>query len=83
MNNLIIPNHSNNLTRRHINLFVLRVNQTTYGLCSFHYHGTLLWNSVPEEIKTAPNLNTFKKLIKNWSGTACKCNLCAYHPEEM
>ena len=35
-----------------------------------------------EEIKTAANLNTFKKLTKNWSGPACKCNFCAYHHEE-
>ena len=83
MNNLIIPNQSNCSTRRPLNLFVPRVNQATYGLRSFLYHGTLLWNSLPEEIKTAANLNTFKKLIKNWSGPACKCNFCAYHHEEM
>ena len=59
MNNLIIPSHLNYSTRRPLNLFVPRVNQTTYGLRNFRYHGTLLWNSLPEEIKTAPNLNTF------------------------
>ena len=74
---------SNYSTRRPLNLFVPRVNQTTYGLHSFRYQGTLLWNSLPEEIKTAANLNTFKKLIKNWSGPACKCNFCTYHREEI
>ena len=83
MNNLIIPNQSNYSTRRPLNLFVPRVNQTTYGLDSFRYKGTLLRNSLPEEIKTAANLNTFKKLIKNWSSPACKCNFCSYHHEEM
>ena len=31
----------------------------------FSLSGHLLWNSLQEEIKTAPNLNTFKNLIKN------------------
>ena len=40
MNNLIIPNQSNYSTRRPLNLFVPRVNRTTYGLRSFRYQGT-------------------------------------------
>ena len=83
MNNLIILNQSNYSTRRPLNLFVPRVNQTTYGLRSFRYQGNSLWSSLPEEIKTAANLNTFKNLIKNSSGPACKCNFCSYHHEEM
>ena len=83
MNNLIIPNQSNYSTGRPLNLFMPRVNQMTYGLHSFRYQGTLLWNCLPEEIKTAANLNTFRKLIKNWSGPACKCNFCFYHHKEM
>ena len=83
MNHLIILNQSNYSTRRPSNLFVPRVNQTTHRLRSFRYQGILLWNSLPEEIKTAANLNTFKKLIKNWSAPGCKCNFCSYHHEEM
>ena len=83
MNNLIISSHSNYSTRRPLNLFVPRVNQTMYGLPSFRYQRALRWNSLPEEIKTAPNLNTFKNLIKNWSSPACKCNFCTNHHEEM
>ena len=83
MNSLITPNQSYHSTRRPLNLFIPQVNQTTFGLRSFRYQGTLLWNSLPEETKTAPNLNTFKKLIKNWSGPACKCNFCSYYQEEI
>ena len=36
-----------------------------------------------EEIKTAPNVNTFKKLIKVWDDPLCKCNFCAYHHAEI
>ena len=83
MDSLITPNQSYHSTRRPSNLFIPQVNQTTFGLRSFRYQGTLLWNSLPEETKTAPNLNTFKKLIKNWSGPACKCNFCSYYQEEI
>ena len=45
MNNLIIPKHSKYSTRRPLNLFVPRVNQTTYGCAAFAirapYYGTV------------------------------------------
>ena len=65
------PNQSHYSSRRPLNLFVPRINQTTYGLRSFRYQGTVLWNSLPEEIKTASNLSSFKKLIKSWEGPHC------------
>ena len=59
INNLVVPNQSHYSSRRPLNLFVPRINQTTYGLRSFRYLGTILWNSLPEEIKTVSNLNSF------------------------
>ena len=77
MNSLVVPNQSHYSSRRPLNLFVPRINQTTYGLRSFRYQGTILWNSLPEEIKTASNLNSFKRLIKSWEGPHCRCNFCS------
>ena len=77
MNSLVVPNQSHYSSRRPLNLFVPIINQTTYGLRSFCYQGTVLWNSLPEEIKTASNLNFFKKLIKSWEGPHCRCNFCS------
>ena len=59
MNSLVVPNQSHYSSRRPLNLFVPRINQTTYSLRSFRYQGTVLSNSLPEEIKKASNLNFF------------------------
>ena len=64
--------------RRPLNLFVPRVNQTTFGLKSVRYEGIILWNSLPEHIKTAENLEIFKCLIKTWEGPTCNCNFCKH-----
>ena len=76
-NSLVVPNLSHYSSRGPLNLFVPRINETTYGLRSFRYQGTVLWNSLPEGIKTASNLNSFKKLIKFWEGPHCRCNFCS------
>ena len=57
-------------------LFVPRVNKTTYGLHSLRYHGTLLWANLPQEAKTADNLDNFKAALVNFKGIKCKCHLC-------
>ena len=36
-NSLVVPNQSNYFSRRPLNLFVTRINQTTYGLRRFRY----------------------------------------------
>ena len=81
-NSLVVPNQSDYSSRRPLNLFVPIINQTTYGLRSFRYQGTILWNSLPEEIKTTSNLNCFKKLLKSWKGPQCRCNFCSYNHGE-
>ena len=50
MNSLVVPNQSHYSSGRPLNLFVTRINQATYGLRSFRYQGTVLWNNLPEEI---------------------------------
>ena len=54
--------------RREDILIQPRVNTTTYGLKSVRYQGAKLWNSLPNEIKSCPDLGSFKKSISNWSG---------------
>ena len=62
MSNLVTPMQSHYSSRRPPDLFVPRVTQTTYGLKSFRYQGSKLWNSLPDDIKTSSNLSTFKKI---------------------
>ncbi len=53
-----------------------RPNQVTFGSKSLLSLGPQSWNALPKEIKLAENVQTFKKLIKQWNGPSCKCNAC-------
>ena len=53
-----------------------KVNSTSYGLESFKYYGSHIWNLLPMHIKSAMSLPEFKELLTTWSGPTCKCSLC-------
>ena len=76
MQSLFVMNQPRYSSWRPLNLHLPRVNQTKYGLNSFRYEGAKLWNSLPEDIKSSENLITFKRLIKAWNGTTCRCSFC-------
>ena len=57
-------------------LHIPRVNSTTYGLHSSAYLGAKVWNCLPQTIKGAVTLSTFKALIQSWYGETCKCAYC-------
>ena len=69
---------SNYSKRRPNELKVPRVNQTTYGSRSIRSEWARLWNRLPEDIKSAENLNILKNLIKYWAGPSCGCNYCQF-----
>ena len=39
-------------------------NTVTYGTNSFSFRASLIWNSLPDEIKNSNNLQTFKEKLK-------------------
>ena len=47
-------------------LLIRKVKTTTYGIKSLSFQGPRIWNSLPDEIKTAQNAKQFKNLIKTW-----------------
>ena len=53
-----------------------KVNTTSYGLKSFKYHGSHIWNLLPMHIKSAMSHPEFKELLTTWSGPTYKCSLC-------
>ena len=60
-----------------LNLKVHNPNQTTFGTTrSMRSLGPKVWNLLPVHLKSAENLETFRRLIKNWDGVSCKCNIC-------
>ena len=52
------------------------VETTRYGLKSFRYFSTKLWNELPNHIRLEQNLNQFSKLLNTWNGGSCHCSAC-------
>ena len=48
-----------------------------YGLNSLRFRGSMLWNTLPDMIKSAKNDRQFKNRIKDWTGSTCCCTICA------
>ena len=48
----------------------------TYGTNSLLFKASILWNSLPNEYKSAKSVNIFKNAIKSWSGSSCQCFIC-------
>ena len=45
-----------------------RFNTTTFGLRSFAYCGSKLWNDLPNSLKKIENVTAFKIALRNWDG---------------
>jgi hypothetical protein len=68
---------NNSYSFRYQNIAELpQVRTTSYGLQSFRYAGTKLWNELPDEFRKQSSLNQFKTLISSWSGSSCQCFAC-------
>ena len=48
----------------------------SFGIKSLAFRGSVLWNSMPDTIKSAENVFRFKKGIKASNGDKCSCNIC-------
>ena len=65
MKDIFVKPDGRHSSRRPLNISVPRVHQATFGLKSIRYEGTKLWNALPESIKSAENLERFKRLTAN------------------
>ena len=64
-----------NLRGQHL-LNVPRVNTTTYGLHSFRYSASKLWNSLPNSLRTAPTINAFNLALNHIKFDRDCCPFC-------
>ena len=46
------------------------------GLYSIIFRGSILWNGIPDEIKSSHSIASFKINIKVWNGKNCKRIAC-------
>ena len=47
-----------------------------YGPNSLSFRGSLLWNTIDDEIKLSLSLEIFKKEIRSWDGANCTRSIC-------
>ena len=47
-----------------------------YGINSLVFRGSLLWNSLPSNVKQSHNLEEFKLMLRNLGNIHCKCVVC-------
>ena len=70
-----MPGQNDYILRGSQNLSVPRVHTTTCGLRNIRYEGARLWNSLPENLKTAYSVLDFRSMINTWNGPTCGCNI--------
>ena len=57
-------------------LIIPPIQSTKYGINSLIFKGSMLWNTVPNNIKQSKSIICFKKNIKSWLGDLCGCSIC-------
>ena len=59
-------------------LVVPAQNSRRYGSYTLRSLGPKIWNKLPSDLKNSVSLESFKSLIKLWSGPKCHCGSCTY-----
>ena len=49
---------------------------SSYGLNSLKYSGATIWNKMPLHLKETIEIQSFRRLIKSWTGPSCACGVC-------
>ena len=60
-------------------LEIPKVKTTSYGLKSFTFYGSKIWNILPENCRTSISVDDFKHIIQSWYGPNCQCSLCCLY----
>jgi retron-type reverse transcriptase len=66
----------NTSERANGNWVIPKVRTVNNGIETVRYRGPLIWNLLPEEIKSAKSLQSFKEKIKLWKPHGCTCRIC-------
>ena len=73
----IFPQEKKIYTLRNKNHLTLsNLKSVSYGIESLRYLGPKIWNMLPDKLKQAASLSTFKAEMKTWIPTDCPCKLC-------
>ena len=57
-------------------LFIPPARSTIYGTNSVHFRGSLIWNRLPNLVKSSRSISEFKNVIKKIRNIDCGCRIC-------
>ena len=60
-----------------------RVKTEYNGIESLRYMGPVTWNLLPDDIKSATSLESFKTKVSKWKPVGCTCRLCNPYYENL
>ena len=66
------PSENRSSERLKHNIASQRFKQVKFGKNSIRVLGPKLWNSLPNQIKSLPTLESFKNFMKTWGNKDCK-----------
>ena len=75
-------NHNYNLCSRS-ELTIPSINTVFKGQDSINYFGSVIWNSIPAELREISSFQVFKSEIKAWRPTKYPCRLCKNYIENL
>ena len=76
MKSFFIPRETKMNLRSNSEFILPAINTVSKGENSIRYYGSVIWNSVPLEIRHSESLKLFCKKIKKWKPVNCPCRLC-------
>ena len=71
-----VRNNHNYNRRSRSELKVTSINTVFKGQNSVNYFGSVIWNSIPAELRGINSFQVFKSEIKAWRPTKCHCRIC-------
>ena len=57
-------------------LFIPPERSAIYGTNSVHFLGSLIWNGLPNLVKSSRSISEFKNVIKKIGNIDCGCMIC-------
>ena len=76
LSEFFVRNNYNYNIRSRSELIVPSINTVFKGQNSISYFGSVIWNSIPAELRGINSFQVFKSEIKAWRPTNCPCRLC-------
>ena len=65
------------------NWIIPKVRTETNGKETLRYRGPTIWNLIPDEIRSAKNLESFKAKVSKWKPEGCTCKLCKTYIKDI